>query len=62
MPVAAKPSPINGVAVEQMFATIEAVKATPSIAKFKFRVNNQWATGSQNRSVAPLNVRVLPCE
>ncbi|HXT26210.1 MAG TPA: OsmC family protein [Candidatus Eisenbacteria bacterium] len=50
MPVAAKPSPINGVAVEQMFATIEAVKATPSIAKFRFRVKNQWATGSQNRS------------
>jgi len=52
MPVAAKPSPINGVAVEQMFATIEAVKATPSIAKFRFRVKNQWAAGSQNRSTA----------
>ena len=41
---------VNGVAVDQLFSTIDAVKGTPSIAKFKFRVNNQWATGSQNCS------------
>jgi uncharacterized OsmC-like protein len=41
---------INGVAVDDLFATIEAVKATPSIAKFKFRIRNQWETGSRNRS------------
>ena len=45
-------TPVNGVAVDQRFSTIDAVKATPSIAKFKFRVNNQWATGSQNCSTA----------
>jgi len=44
------PAPLNGVAVDQLFSTIDAVKATPSIARFKFRVNNQWATGSQNCS------------
>ena len=41
---------INGVAVDDLFSTIDAVKATPSIAKFKFRVKNQWQTGSRNSS------------
>lgn len=44
------PSPINGVAVDQLFSTVEAVKNTPSIAKFKFQITNQWNTGSQNCS------------
>jgi len=53
MPVAEKyPVPLNGVAVDQMSATVAAVKSTPSIAKFKFRVKNQWTTGSQNCSTA----------
>lgn len=41
---------VNGVAVDGLFSTIDAVKATPSIAKFRFRIKNQWETGSQNRS------------
>ena len=41
---------LNGVALSELFATIEAVKATPSIAKFKFRINNQWEDGSRNHS------------
>jgi len=41
---------INGVAVDSLFATIEAVKATPSNAKFRFRIRNQWDTGSKNCS------------
>jgi len=44
------PTNINGVAVDGLFSTIDAVKATPSIAKFKFRIRNQWETGSRNRS------------
>lgn len=53
MPVAEKASSgINGVAVDQLFATVEAVKNTPSIAKFKFQITNQWNTGSQNCSTA----------
>src|SRR5262249_3611293 len=53
MAVAEKaPRLINGVVVDQLFSTVDAVKATPSIAKFKFRVHNQWTTGSQNRSCA----------
>ena len=41
---------VNGVAVNDLFSTIDAVKATPSIAKYKFRIRNQWDTGSRNRS------------
>jgi uncharacterized OsmC-like protein len=41
---------VNGVAVDDLFSTINAVKATPSIAKFKFRIRNQWESGSRNRS------------
>lgn len=41
---------VNGVAVEDLVKTIEAVKATPSIAKFQFRIQNQWQCGSHNRS------------
>ena len=42
---------INGVMVDDLFATVDAVKATPAIAKFKFSVRNQWEGGSQNRSI-----------
>jgi len=53
MAVAEKvPTLINGVAVDQLFATVDAVKATPSIAKFKFQIKNKWETGSQNCSTA----------
>ena len=41
---------VNGVAVDELFSTINAVKASPSIAKFKFRIQNQWQTGSRNCS------------
>jgi uncharacterized OsmC-like protein len=41
---------VNGVAVDDLFSTIDAVKATPSIAKFTFRIRNQWETGSRNCS------------
>ncbi len=43
---------INGVAVEDLTATVEAIKAAPAIAKFKFRVQNQWVDGSRNESRA----------
>ena len=41
---------LNGVAVSELFSTIEAVKTTPSIARFKFRIRNQWEDGSRNYS------------
>lgn len=41
---------INGVMVDDLFTTIDAIKATPAIAKFNFRVRNQWESGSRNHS------------
>ena len=41
---------INGVNVNDLFATIDTIKGTPSIAKFKFRIRNQWQEAGQNRS------------
>ena len=45
-------STVNGVAVENLFRTIEAIKATPDIAKFKFHIRNQWVDAGQNISTA----------
>ena len=43
---------VNGVAVEDLSNTVDAIKATPANAKFKFRVRNQWVDGSRNTSIA----------
>ena len=40
----------NGFSLEQMVGTIEAIQSNPEIAKFEFRVNNQWINGGHNRS------------
>jgi uncharacterized OsmC-like protein len=40
----------NGVNVERLFQTIEAVKATPSLGSFKFRLRNRWEDCGENRS------------
>lgn len=44
------PTPINGVDRKALFDTIEAVKASPELAAFKFRVRNKWIDGGLNRS------------
>jgi uncharacterized OsmC-like protein len=41
---------VNGVNVDQLFGTIEAIKGTPSIARFHFRATNSWIDGGHNRS------------
>jgi len=41
---------INGVNVDGLNATIEAVKAAPEIAKFKFNIRNKWKDAGQNSS------------
>ena len=44
-------SPIrNGVDTATLFATLDAVKADPDIAKFQFRATNTWVSGTHNRS------------
>src|SRR3954471_18421521 len=40
----------NGVDTATLFATIDAVRTTPEIAKFQFRATNRWVTGTHNRS------------
>ena len=41
---------VNGVNVDALFGTIDAVKDTPAIAKFKFRANNKWVNGGHNHT------------
>jgi len=41
---------MNGVDVTALFETIDAVKHTPAIADFQFRVSNRWMGGDRNRS------------
>jgi uncharacterized OsmC-like protein len=45
---ALKEKMVNGVDVDQLFATIEAIKGAPDIAKFKFRISNKWINGGNN--------------
>ena len=33
-----------------LFATLDAVKSTPEIAKFQFRASNRWVSGTHNRT------------
>lgn len=41
---------INGVDVDALFGTIDAIKDTPVIAEFKFRANNKWINGGHNHT------------
>jgi uncharacterized OsmC-like protein len=43
---------VNGVAVDDLSKTVDVIKADPTIAKFKFRVHNQWLDAGQNISTA----------
>src|SRR5262245_64097205 len=40
----------NGVDVAKLFATLDAVKAHPEAASFRFSVNNRWISGTHNRN------------
>ena len=50
-PGEAKRGEVNGVSVAGLVQTIEAVKATSEVAKFRFRVQNQWLDGAHSRSI-----------
>jgi uncharacterized OsmC-like protein len=41
---------INGVDVDRLFATIDAVGKDTSLADFRFRAENSWMRGGHNRS------------
>ncbi|MDZ5619647.1 OsmC family protein [Nocardioides bizhenqiangii] len=40
----------NGVDTAALFATIDAVRADPELAKFRFRATNRWVSGTHNES------------
>ena len=40
----------NGVDSQQLYGTLDAIKADPSIAKFQFRARNRWIDGAHNRT------------
>ena len=46
----ATPASINGVDVATLFATLDAVKGQNEIAKFQFRAENTWQTGTHSQS------------
>lgn len=45
----AKSSTPNGVDTATLFATLDAVKAAPEAAQFKFRARNRWVSGTHSQ-------------
>lgn len=45
-----EPTYLNGLDVQAALATIDAVRADPSLARFQFRARNRWVNGGENRS------------
>lgn len=41
---------LNGVNVDQLVSTIDAIKQNPSLAKFRFRAQNAWVDGGHSRT------------
>jgi len=42
---------INGVNVDQLVATVDAIKQNPDLARFQFRARNEWLDGGHSRTV-----------
>jgi uncharacterized OsmC-like protein len=40
----------NGVDTEQLYGTLDLIKAQPELARFQFRASNRWLGGGHNRS------------
>ena len=40
----------NGVDTAQLYGTLDAIKAEPSLATFQFRARNRWIDGAHNRT------------
>jgi uncharacterized OsmC-like protein len=41
---------VNGIAVDSLFDTIDAVKQDTELAKFNFRISNKWINGAHNHT------------
>jgi uncharacterized OsmC-like protein len=44
------PTVVNGVNVGQLIETVEAVKANPALARFRFRATTEWINGGHSRT------------
>ncbi len=42
---------VNGVNVDKLMQTMEAIRQKPEISKFNFRIDNYWIDGAHNRAV-----------
>ena len=45
-----EPIRANGLDIDAMAGTVEALKQDPTLAQFEFRNANQWVSGGENRS------------
>jgi uncharacterized OsmC-like protein len=41
---------VNGVNIDRLFGTINAIKDAPGLARFRFRAQNTWVHGGHNRT------------
>ncbi len=41
---------VNGLDVDQLNGTVEAIKETPTLARFQWRARNKWIDGGENRT------------
>jgi len=41
---------MNGVNVEQLVATVDAIRRNPELARFRFRAHNAWIDGGHSRT------------
>ena len=41
---------VNGVDTEALFATLDAVRSQPELARFQFRTTTRWISGTHNRT------------
>ena len=48
--VAEQPTTVNGLSVQGVSDTVDAIKADNGLAKFQFRARNKWIDGGVNRS------------
>lgn len=42
---------VNGVNVDKLMQTMEAIKEQPKTSKFNVRIDNYWIDGTHNRAV-----------
>ena len=43
---------LNGIDIDQLVATVNAIKKNPDIARFQFRTDTEWVNGGRSRSRA----------